>query len=111
MSFKKALQTVETLTNKENRTKNEAVRLATAENKVENRSLSKVYKEVTNSQYCAEILGTYAVPTFAEFAAKIKPKQFYSIYEGFLCLAKFNLSEVAKNKAKKQDVKAAEVVK
>lgn len=111
MSFKKSLQTVSDLSNKENRTKQESIRLANADYKVENRSLSKVYKEVTGSKYAAEILGSYPVPSFAEFAARMKPKEYYSTYEGFLCLSKFNLAQVAKNKAAKQDVKAAEVVK
>lgn len=106
-SYAKTLSTIEALIAKESKNSFDFVRLANAEYKVESKTASNVYKVVTASAHLQEILGKSEVPTFKEFVAKLPAKQFYSTYDGFLTLRKFNKSEAQKRKAAKQDKNVA----
>lgn len=107
----KVSATVETLSAKETRTRYESVRLANALYKKESRTLSKIYKELSNaegelSEIIAEILGDYKFPIFREFAKKApEGKEYFSIWNGLNMIKKFNLKAEHKKKAAKQQVK------
>lgn len=107
--FEKANATIKALNDKENRTQFDAVRLANQMYKIENRSLSKVYRELQKPSaeikpIIKEILGKSKFPTFAEFSAKAKEGQiFFSIYSGLLMLKKFNRIEQTRAKVKRQN--------
>ena len=96
--------TINTLNAKEERTQFDAVRLANQMYKIENRSLSKIYRELAKPSQeikpiIKEILGKSKFPTFAEFQAKAKDGQkFFSVYSGLLMLKQFN--KIAKTRAK-----------
>lgn len=98
----------EVLINKENKTIFDFVKLANVTDKIENKTASKVYKNVIANQYAKTILGTSKMPTFADFVAKLKVKPSYSNWDGYLLLSKFNtknetFKKVARqNKATKQ---------
>ena len=96
------------LLNKENKSIFDFVKLANVTDKIENKTLSKVYKNVVANEYAKTILGTSKMPTFKEFAEKMKVKNAYSNWDGYLLLSKFKVkNETAKkvarqNKATKQ---------
>ena len=96
------------LLSKENKTIFDFVKLANVSDKIENKTASKVYKNVISSEYAKTILGTSKMPSFADFVAKLPIKPSYSNWHGYLCLSKFNVkNETAKkvarqNKATKQ---------
>jgi N-glycosylase/DNA lyase len=96
------------LLNKENKTIFDFVKLANVTDKIENKTASKVYKNVIANEYAKTILGTSKMPSFTEFVAKLKVKPNYSNWDGYLTLSKFNvknetLKKVARqNKATKQ---------
>lgn len=103
---------IEALKGIENRTAMQSVYLANAEYKIECKTMSKVYKEVSESKYASEILDGAKIPTFNEFCKAIKPNEsrLYSVYQGFLTLKKFrkvtNVEKAAK-KAARQNKNAA----
>lgn len=84
----KVIQKIEELKAVENRTAMQNVYLANAVHKIENKSLSKVYRAVCESEFAADIYGSKTLPTFNVFADKIKKSEsgFYSVYQGFLTL-------------------------
>lgn len=86
--MKNVISKIETLQAIENRTSMQSVYLANAVHKVENKTLSKVYRAVCESPYAAEIYGSKTLPTFNEFADKMKKNEsgLYSVYQGFLTL-------------------------
>jgi hypothetical protein len=98
----------EVLINKENKSVFDYVKLANVTDKIENKTASKVYKNVIANEYAKTILGTSKMPSFNEFIAKLKVKPSYSNWDGYLVLSKFNVkNETAKkvarqNKATKQ---------
>lgn len=100
--------TIETLTAKKDKTTNDLVRLVNAKMKLENKSLSKVYKNLTKdvtpeiAEMIADILGKAKFPTFKEFCEEIKEKASYSNYDGLLCLGRFNKIARTNEKLKKQ---------
>jgi hypothetical protein len=92
----------------ENRTAMQSVYLANAEYKIESKTMSKVFRAVTESEYASEILDGAEMPSFAQFCEAMKPNEsrLYSVYQGFLTLKKFrkitNVEKTAK-KAERQN--------
>jgi hypothetical protein len=126
MDAKKAR--IEVLKAKENRTTYESRCLANAMYQVENRTLSKVYKnlrrEIENEKpsdlkdEILRMLGEYDFPTdrsFVNMAKKGKMKKYWSIWDGLGILEKFNKKSEARKRADKQQAREAkktmEVVK
>ena len=100
----KANETIKTLKAKKERSQFETLRLVNQMYKIENRSLSKIYKDLSNPSpeiqaLISEILGASKFPTFAEFKAKAKKEQIYfSVYSGLLIVKQFN--KIAKTRVK-----------
>lgn len=97
---------IEALKGIENRTGMQSVYLANAEYKIESKTMSKVFRAVTESPYASEILDGAEMPTFAQFCEAMKPNEsrLYSVYQGFLTLKKFrkvtNVEKAAKKAAR-----------
>lgn len=109
---------IKVLKAKENRTTYESQCLANAMYTVENRTLSKVYKNllsVMESEKPSELkdeilrmLGEYDFPTdrqFVNMAKKGKMKKYWSIWDGLGIVRKFNKKAVQQKKAAKQQAK------
>lgn len=100
--------TIETLSNKENKTTNDLVRLTNAKLKLEDKSLSKVYKNLTKNvseelkPLIKQILGKAKMPTFEEFKNEMPEKYSYSNFSGLQCLARFNKSAMQAAKVEQQ---------
>jgi hypothetical protein len=100
----KSIETIKTLKDKKERTQFETLRLVNQMYKIENRSLSKIYKDLSNPSteiqaLISEILGKSQFPTFAQFKAKAKKEQIYfSVYSGLLIVKQFN--KIAKTRIK-----------
>lgn len=109
----KVIAKIEELKAVETRTAMQSVYLANAVHKVENKTLSKVYRSVCESEYAAEIYGSKTLPTFNEFADKMKKNEsgLYSVYQGFLTLKALRANtaigkkEAAAAKVKRQNKK------
>ena len=105
----KANETIKTLKAKKERSQFETLRLVNQMYKIENRSLSKIYKELANPSeeiqgLISEILGASKFPTFAEFKAKAKKEQIYfSVYSGLLIVKQFNKIAKTRSKVAKQN--------
>ena len=106
-NYSKTLTTIETLKEKETKTSFDFVRLANAEYKIESRTASNIFKVVTASEHLSDILGKSETPTFKQFVAKLPKKPFYSVYDGFMALRKFNKVETQQRKASRQNKKTA----
>lgn len=91
------------LLSKENKTTFDFVKLANVTDKIENKTLSKVYKNVIASPYATNIVGKSKMPTFKEFAEKMKVKDTYSNWDGYLCLSKFNVKNETAKKVARQN--------
>jgi uncharacterized protein HemY len=100
-AMNKAKETVEKLTALESRNQYQAKLLLNAKFKIEQKSLSKLYKEM-QALDTSEILGKSKFPTFKEFAAKMPQKELFSMYECLSCLCKFNNAEKQVKRAAKQ---------
>ena len=100
----KSIETIKTLKAKKERSQFETLRLVNQMYKIENRSLSKIYKDLSNPSteiqaLISEILGKSQFPTFAQFKAKAKKEQIYfSVYSGLLIVKQFN--KIAKTRVK-----------
>ena len=100
----KSIETINTLKAKKGRSQFETLRLVNQMYKIENRSLSKIYKDLSSpsqeiQSLISEILGKSEFPTFAQFKAKAKKEQIYfSVYSGLLIVKQFN--KIAKTRAK-----------
>ena len=95
------------LLNKETKTIFDFVKLANVSDKIENKTASKVYKNVISNEYAKTILGTSKIPSFAEFVAKLKPKATYSNWDGYLALSKFNTKNETAKKVSRQNTATA----
>lgn len=93
----------EVLINKENKTIFDFVKLANVTDKIENKTASKVYKNVIANQYAKTILGTSKIPSFSDFVAKLKVKPSYSNWDGYLVLSKFNIKNETAKKVVRQN--------
>lgn len=91
------------LLSKENKSIFDFVKLANVTDKIENKTLSKVYKNVIGSPYASQIVGKSKMPTFKEFAEKMKIKDSYSNWDGYLCLSKFNIKNETAKKVARQN--------
>lgn len=104
-----AKKTIKTLSKKTDRTQFETLRLVNQMYKIENRSLSKIYRELANPTQeikilISEMLGKSQFPTFAQFKAKAKKGQVYfSIYSGLLIVKQFNKIARTRAKVKRQN--------
>lgn len=95
------------LINKENKSTFDFVKLANVTDKLENKTASKVYKNCTANVHAKSILGSSKIPTFSEFITKLPIKESYSNWDGFKCLAKFNIkSQTAKKVALQNKITA-----
>jgi hypothetical protein len=95
------------LINKENKTTFDFVKLANVTDKIENKTISKVYKNVIVSNYAKDIVGKSKLPTFAEFVAKMPVKDTYSNWDGYNCLSKFNIKNQTAKKVARQNKQTA----
>jgi hypothetical protein len=111
MSILKTIAKKETLIATENRTRKQNISLATAWSKLENRTLSNLYKMIKNNPYSVDVYGFQTLPTFNEFCAAIKPNEtrLYSEYVAFLTLGRMGAEKVKANmsKVEKTAVKVA----
>lgn len=104
-----AKATIKTLSKKSDRTQFETLRLINQMYKIENRSLSKIYRELANPTQeikilISEMLGKSEFPTFSQFKAKVKKGQIYfSVYSGLLMLKQFNKIARTRAKVKRQN--------
>ena len=105
----KSIETIKTLKAKKERSQFETLRLVNQMYKIENRSLSKIYKDLSNPSteiqaLISEILGKSQFPTFAQFKAKAKKEQIYfSVYSGLLIVKQFNKIAKTRSKVAKQN--------
>ena len=106
-SISKVQSTITVLTAKDDKTSFDFVRLANAEYKIESRTASNIFKVVTASEHLSDILGKSETPTFKAFVAKLPKKPFYSVYDGFMTLRKFNKVETQQRKVSRQNKKTA----
>jgi len=102
-SISKVQSTITVLTAKDGKTSFDFVRLANATQKLDDKSASKLYKIVTNHALASDILGKSAMPSFKAFAAQLPKKQFFSTYDAFMTLRKFNKVATTKAKVAKQN--------
>ena len=89
----------------------ELKRLVNAKMYLENKSLSKVYKELSNPNeeikpLIDKMLGNNKFPTFAEFAEKSKGT-YFSTWKGLTILCKFNIKAQTQDKLERQNKEIA----
>lgn len=113
----KLLNRKKLLTNKKDRTQMESIYLFNVAYKLENKSLSKVYKDIKNATGLfltirQEILGKSKFPSFKDFQAKASKKRGkyqHSIYSGLMMLKQFNKIEKTLARVKRQNANAKRV--
>ena len=95
----KVIAKIEELKAVENRTAMQSVYLANAVHKIENKSMSKVYRSVCENEYAVEIYGSEKLPTFKEFCGAMKQNEtgLYSVYAGLIALKRLR-PQTAKEK-------------
>lgn len=104
----KLQKTIDTLTAKgiDNLSGYELQRLTNATMKIENRTLSKVYKDLKNASPEIRPLVVALVgkqfPSFKTFAAQAKEKPYFSIWDGLSMLRKLSPTAKLAAKVKKQ---------
>lgn len=106
-----AINKLEAKGEKDGLTTFELKRLVNAKMYLENKSLSKVYKELSNPNeeikpLIDKMLGKSKFPTFAQFKAKANG-QYFSTWKGLTILCKFNLIANTKTKLEKQNKEIA----
>jgi hypothetical protein len=78
-------------------------KIANLSDKIEDKTLSAIYKKVTQSAFASDICGSAEnIPTFAQFKAEAPVKVFFSNWDGYLLLRKFNKAEALASKLKRQ---------
>jgi len=105
--------TIQTLKGKKEKSSFDWVRLTNAIDKIENRTLSNVFKKVKNLTESQKIgiLGKSKFPTFKEFQNVAKEgKTLFSFYDGLMMLRKFNKAEATKRKVKRQNAQQTKKV-
>ena len=103
LTLKEKVAKYETLKAKGTLTLTQLGYLANAKYKIEDRSLSKVYKVVSELSDAKELLGKSTMPTFKAFAEAMPVKEFYSVYDGIRTLIKFNKASALATKVQRQD--------
>jgi membrane protein involved in colicin uptake len=80
------------------------VKLANLTDKIEDKTLSAIFKKVTQSAYIIDICGSAEnVPTFNQFKDKAPQKVFFSNWDGYMILRKFNAKELLTSKVERQN--------
>lgn len=80
------------------------VKLANLTDKIEDKTLSAIFKKVINSVYAADICGSAEnIPKFNEFKALAPTKVFFSNWDGYMILRKCNKAEALVSKVKRQN--------
>jgi uncharacterized protein YnzC (UPF0291/DUF896 family) len=110
----KKIEAINKLTDKsksETLTTYELKRLVNAKMHLENKSLSKIYKELQKPSseikpLIAQMLGKNKFPTFVEFKEKAKGT-YFSTWKGLTILCEFNLNAKRKTKVEKQNKEIA----
>jgi len=95
------------LINKEDKSTFDFVKLANVTDKIENKTASKVYKNCIANVHASNIVGSSKFPTFSEFIKKLPIKPNYSNWDGYKCLAKFNVKNNTAVKVARQNKKEA----
>ncbi len=98
--------TIQTLKGKKQKSSFDWVRLTNATDKLENKSLSNVFKKVKELSETQKsgILGKSKFPDFKDFKDVAKEgKNLFSFYEGLMMLRKFNKVETIKTRVKRQN--------
>jgi hypothetical protein len=107
MSIAKIQARIEALKGQKTRKQKEAVSLAAAVSKIDDKSPSKLWRKVQESPYSFEIYGLETLPEFKEWAAELlsKPTKsgLYSEYGAFSALAR-----MARKRDESKAVKALE---
>ena len=102
----KANSTIKTLKAKKDKTSFDFVRLINAQSKIEDKSLSKVFKRLNELSETEKvgILGKSKFPSFKDFQKlATKGKIYFSFYGGLMILRKFNKSEKTQKKVLRQN--------
>ena len=101
-------ETLTKLQEKENKSVFDYVKLANVTDYIADKSVSKIYKYVTESEYAQNILGNSDIPSFNEFRDKLpSDKKLFSRFDGYKNLAKFNIANELSKKVAKQNKKIA----
>jgi len=87
----------------QNKSSFDFIKLANLTDKLDNKSISKVYSNVVDSIYIKDIIGFSPIPSFKDFAAKMPIKKYYSNWDGYKCLLSFNAIYQANKKVSKQN--------
>lgn len=95
-------------------TMRELIYLANAEEKLESKTISRVYRELelkykAGNERLLLMLGKGDFPTFKDWASKMPVKNQYSYYSGLECLAKFNNVAKTATKVQRQNKKVAAI--
>ena len=102
----KANLTIQTLKAKKEKSSFDWVRLINAQSKIEDKSLSKVFKRLEELSETEKvgILGKSKFPNFKEFQ-KLAPKGkvYFSLHGGLMILRKFNKVQKTQTKVKRQN--------
>ena len=92
MSNSKINARIESLTAIENRTKSQSIYLASASCKIDNKTASQRFNQISKSPFLAEILGDCPMPSYNEFCAQLPAKQddikLYSEVDAFRVLGR-----------------------
>lgn len=80
----------------------ESVYLANALYKLDNKSASKLFKDVQNLPEAIEVLGKANFPSFKDFVSGLPKKEFFSFYDALNVLARLNKSSQLATKVQKQ---------
>jgi len=110
VKVKKSLEERQTaLLENQNKTSFDFIKLANVTDKLDNKSISKVYSNVIASAYINDIIGKSLIPSFKDFAAKMPIKTYYSNWDGYKCLLSFNALYQAAKKVSKQNKNIAAI--
>lgn len=99
---------------KQTLTKQELTWLANAEEKLESKTITRVYRELelkykAKNDTIVRMVGASKFPTFKEWAAKMPIKSQYSYWDGVCCLVKFNKVATTATKVERQNKKVAAI--
>jgi hypothetical protein len=95
-------------------TMRELIYLTNAEEKLESKTISRVYRElqlkyIAGNERILLMLGKSEFPTFKEWAEKMPVKYQYSFYSGLECLAKFNNVAKTATRVQRQNKQVAAI--